>query len=415
MRLQRINTYHSEYLRQFFARRPDLASQSYSQQHAALMDDCYIWADFWSVAMSKLGYQTDEVVANVEPMQKRWAQENNAKYDESSWLFEITAAQVRSFQPEILFVTDYATFSAAFLRQLRSEVASIKLVLGWCGAPYRDASVFGEYDLVLCCIPELVEHFREQGHTAHHLNHAFSSRVLEKINTQAAPNVDFAFMGSIVKRNQFHHQREQLLLDLIEKTDLRLWADISQSTVRERRQVAVRQLAFDAIDAAQRVGVPQSILNATPFVQKVTNWRERPQLAPDVDPRLAQRADSSLFGLEMFQQLHDTRVALNTHIDISPTSASNVRLFEATGVGTCLLTDWKQNIPALFEPDTEVVTYRNSEECAEKARYLLEHETERRAIAQAGQRRTLRDHTYTQRADQLHQIIHSHLGDRNLG
>ena len=72
-------------------------------------------------------------------------------------------------------------------------------------------------------------------------------------------------------------------------------------------------------------------------------------------------------------------------------------------------------MPVLFEPDTEVVTYRDAEECAEKARYLLEHEAERRAIAQAGQRRTLRDHTYTQRADQLHQIIRSYLSDRNPG
>ena len=107
----------------------------------------------------------------------------------------------------------------------------------------------------------------------------------------------------------------------------------------------------------------------------------------------------------MYQLLHDSRITLNTHIDISPRSASNMRLFEATGVGICLLTDWKENLAELYEPESEVVTYRTASECVEKVRYLLGHEAERKAIAAAGQRRTLRDHTFTQRATQLHEIV----------
>jgi len=111
----------------------------------------------------------------------------------------------------------------------------------------------------------------------------------------------------------------------------------------------------------------------------------------------------------MFQQLHDSRVALNTHIDISPVNASNMRLFEATGVGACLLTDWKANLSELFQPDAEVVAYRDAGECVEKVKYLLAHEAERRRIAVAGQRRTLRDHTFESRAAQIDGIIHEAL------
>ena len=111
----------------------------------------------------------------------------------------------------------------------------------------------------------------------------------------------------------------------------------------------------------------------------------------------------------MFQQLHNSRVSLNTHIDISSCYASNMRLYEATGVGSCLLTDWKDNLPELFEPDTEVVTYRSAEECVEKVRYLLEHERERSAIAEAGQRRVMREHTFDHRAADIHEFIRNHL------
>ena len=410
MRVQRINIYYPEYVQQFYSRRPGLATESYADQHRALMNDCFLWSDFWSVALRELGYESEEVVANIEPMQKRWAAENDVASDQSQWLYQIVLAQIKQFQPDILFVTDYSTFSAAFIRQIRSEVPSIRLVLGWCGAPYRDGSIFNEYDLVLCCIPELVEHFRAQGHTSHHLNHSFSPRVLERIDVDSEANIDFGFMGSIVKREQFHNQREKLLLDLIELTDLRLWTDVPLITPRERRAVAARQLAYDAVSAAQRMGVPQSVLAATPVVQKVTHWRQRPVLSEPMNPRLVERAKRPLFGVEMFQKLHETKVALNSHIDISPVSASNIRLFEATGVGSCLLTDNKSNLATLFEPDKEVVAYDSAAECAEKVRYLLDHENERRAIAEAGQRRTLRDHTFKQRAGELDRIIRARLG-----
>ena len=111
----------------------------------------------------------------------------------------------------------------------------------------------------------------------------------------------------------------------------------------------------------------------------------------------------------MFRQLRDSRVALNTHIDISTHSASNMRLFEATGVGACLLTDWKENLGDLFEPDAEVVAYRDAEECVEKAKYLLAHESRRRDIAAAGQRRTLREHTFASRAALVDAVIREEL------
>ncbi|MFO0210108.1 MAG: glycosyltransferase, partial [Pseudanabaena sp.] len=84
---------------------------------------------------------------------------------------------------------------------------------------------------------------------------------------------------------------------------------------------------------------------------------------------------------------------------------SNMRLFETTGVGSCLITDWKQNINDLFEPDREVVTYRSSSECIEKVKWLLSNPLEAEKIAKAGQHRTLKDHTFDIRSVQLDLII----------
>lgn len=411
MRLQKLATHQSGYVRSFYDLRPGLAAEPYQAQYAALMKDCFGWADFWSLALNKLGFETGEIVADVEPMQKAWAYEQGVAYSETDWLLEITTAQIKAFQPDVLFIDDYNTFTADYLRHLRAECPGIRLILGWCGAPYSDPAVFDEYDVVLSCVPELVEHFRQHGHRSYHLNHAFEPRILESIDVGAPPDVDFGFIGSVVRRNNFHNTRAKLLGELIKQTNLQLWSDLYRPSAEIRRSVAIRRFAYDVVDLARRAGVPQSILSAAPFSRKVIRWPSRPDFPQDFNPEMARRTHPPLYGVAMFQQLHNTKVALNVHIDISPLNASNMRLFEATGVGTCLLTDWKTNLSDLFEPEVEVVTYRNPEECIEKVRYLLDHEDERKSIAAAGQQRTLRSHTFAQRAESLSELIRSNLKD----
>lgn len=381
MRLLKIGVYPSTYLEQFYTRRPGLAAAPYAAQHAALIEDCFGSSDFWTKALTDLGYETCDLVINAEPLQRAWAAERGQALDEGGRLFDITAAQVREFRPDVLIVADYSTVTAAFLRHLRDVCPSIRLVLGWCGAPYGDGTVFGEWDVVLSCVPELVAHFREAGRRARHVNHAFEPRVLDKLGAREdAPAADFVFIGSLVKSERFHLGRERLLARLVEQTGLQIWSEVGPPPLSRLRRAA-RLLRGGAMSPP-----PSS-----------------------VDARIARRARPPLFGLDMFRQLRAGRVALNTHIDISTRSASNMRLFEATGVGACLLTDAKENLRELFEPDAEVVAYRDAEECVEKVKYLLGHESRRREVAAAGQRRTLREHTFASRAAVIDAVVREEL------
>ncbi len=90
-------------------------------------------------------------------------------------------------------------------------------------------------------------------------------------------------------------------------------------------------------------------------------------------------------------------------------------MFQATGVGTCLVTERGSNLADLFEPDTEVVTYDSVDECVEKVNYLLEHDEERKVIAENGRRRTLRDHSARGRHAEIDSIIQLALASRRRG
>ena len=106
--------------------------------------------------------------------------------------------------------------------------------------------------------------------------------------------------------------------------------------------------------------------------------------------------------------LRGSFLTLNHHDDVPP-YANNMRLFEAKGVSTLLITDWKANLHEMFEPGKEVVSYRSAEECVEMIQYFLEHDKEREGIARAGQQRTLRDHTYYKRMQELVNIVQKYL------
>jgi spore maturation protein CgeB len=56
-----------------------------------------------------------------------------------------------------------------------------------------------------------------------------------------------------------------------------------------------------------------------------------------------------------------------------------------------------------------VAAYRTAEECAEMIRHYLTHGEARHSMARAGQARTLRDHTYRIRMQELIDIVHKRM------
>jgi spore maturation protein CgeB len=406
MKLFRLTSYYTAYIQDFFSRHPDLEGESYARQKAAIDYDAFGEGDFWSQALTPLGYEVMEVAANIEPLQKAWAGERGLAFAPDRWLLDIVLAQIEEFQPEILFIDDYSTFSRRWITDLRQVCPSIRLVLGWCGAPFHAPSVFQAYDVVLSCIPELVERFRAMGHKSFHLNHAFEPRLLDRLTTEPQ-DIEFSFIGSINRGKGSHSRREELLLDLAKQLPIKIYTPNVDRSLLEEIKTLARGTLFLTMEVLRKAGIPNAKLTRLPKIGKAASWSYRPLCA--INPRLRPLVKPAVFGLEMYLVLKRSKLTFNNHIDISVNSASNKRLFEATGVGTCLLTDWKDNLAELFEPGKEVVTYSSAAECLEKARWLLGHTAERQAIARAGQARTLRDHTFAQRAAQLDDIIKLHL------
>lgn len=97
-----------------------------------------------------------------------------------------------------------------------------------------------------------------------------------------------------------------------------------------------------------------------------------------------------------------SRLVFNTSIAGDVT----MRIFEGTAAGALVLTDAVANgLDELFAIGRELAVYRDDAELLRLIDHYLAHEEERTAIATAGQRRTLAEHTYAHRAQRVLEIV----------
>ncbi|MER8639780.1 glycosyltransferase [Mesorhizobium sp. M1273] len=81
---------------------------------------------------------------------------------------------------------------------------------------------------------------------------------------------------------------------------------------------------------------------------------------------------------------------------------TNVRTFEICGAGGFQVLDFRPGLSQLFELDREVVAFQCVDDLRKKVWHYLNSPDERREIAEAGQRRAAREHTYAHR---LHLLL----------
>ncbi len=102
-----------------------------------------------------------------------------------------------------------------------------------------------------------------------------------------------------------------------------------------------------------------------------------------------------------------------TKVSYTPMSASvNPKLLQIKGrafemglSGTLMLCQSSPNLERYYKPGKEFVAFENLDDCIEKSRYYLQHEAERRQIAQAYYNRTRAEHMWEHRWDQVFKEI----------
>jgi hypothetical protein len=371
---------YDDYINSFFNKIPNHIDKSYQELDELLMNDHYGWSNDWKVALEQTGqFEAHEFTTNSEVLQFKWAKENNVKFNHSNWRKEILLAQIEKIQPEVLFIHDNFFYDETFRKMCVEKVPSIKKVICWDGISFCNASFYKGVDIILSCIPETAKFYgalpKMSGYT---LKFGFRQDIIDKL-TMSEDKFDITFIGSVFLFKEGHQKRLEYLMELTKNYNVNLC-------------------------------IPNINDNTASFRY---NWRNllKFQWKNFANIRyLNKHSSDGLFGMDMFNTLANSKITFNCHIDRAGNNAVNIRLFEATGVGSCLLTDWKDNIEDIFVPDKEIVAYNSIEDCLSKVDYLLKNEKERSKIAMEGQRKVLNNHNVLDRIKEFSQyLLENHL------
>jgi spore maturation protein CgeB len=372
-----LDTYYPAFLAAHYRARSDLAARSYDEQLSALMDECFGTSDAYSRHFRQLGHEATEVVANCEATQVRWALEHRCDrpvlqrlaslagkagfFARRALLRRIALDQIREYDPQVVYLQDLWFLRDGDLDVLRR---SGRLIVGQVASVLPSERTLRRFDLLLTSFPHFLDRFAELGLDGAYLKIAFDAKVLERLRS--------------------------------------LGVDVDDSARREHAVAFVGGLGRTKWNAG--TGVLERAVKEI----GLEVWGYGIDSLPKTSP-IWSRYHGEAWGLEMYKVLARSRIALNRHGEIAGHYANNMRLYEATGVGALLVTEARSNLAELFEPDREVVAYKNEDDLIERIRHYLAHDDERRRIAAAGQARTLREHTYAARVAELTGLLEARL------
>lgn len=385
MRILVLNADYPRFLAWLYQRHPGLENASYGAQMAARNASLFGVADFYSRNFIASGHAAAEIHVNNSWLQSAWAREHGLAVEIAppgaaapralpGWLQRavtpfkpllrplarkiglsprldaqaetILLAQIENFRPDLIINQDTFHVNASLMRRIKG--IGNPILIGMVGIEPSRGEDWPVYDLMMSQLSTTVNFFRNLGVRAE-VNHlAFEPAILDALPAALAADFDVSFVGTV---SPDHRQRIALLEAVAERYDLKLFGSR-----------------------------PQALAASSP---------------------LHRCFQGEVWGADMYQVLRRSRVTLNSHIDLAGREAGNMRLFEATGVGAFLLTDFKDNLHTLFEPEREVAVWRSTGDCLAGIGRALADNSSRAAIARAGQTRTMAQHTYRRRTQEI--------------
>lgn len=123
-----------------------------------------------------------------------------------------------------------------------------------------------------------------------------------------------------------------------------------------------------------------------------------------LDAELLRRAGPALSDAALVRMYSQSRISLGFSVVAQkpkageePIKQVRLRDFEAPMSGAFYLIEQCDELAEFFEPDREIVFFRDADELADKAKYYLAHDAERERIRLAGMQRARREHTWQNR------------------
>ncbi len=376
-RLLEITTTYESYLNDFYAKNENIDLLSYEELYSLLTEDGFAESDYIHHYLKEIGIESKVVFYNNIALQRKWKEEL-VDCDP----FEILMKQIEDYKPDVIYISDVTIMTREKFLQIKNYSNSKKIkIVGFCfflPAAQNVMNVVDLFDQIYTGAQYYVDLYDQKGINAKLLRHAFEPSVCERYDVGHRKN-EVVFLGNVFLGKDVHSNRLDMLKALIDG------------------------------------GVPYSFYGG--IYGNEAGWSVLRRIKNSVCPSKEQKTIRyvmdkgkqnqypNIFGGEYYRTLSEYLICVNCHIAAIGQGAGNMRMFEATGMGACLLTDAKDENAAIFEVDKEIVTYSDMKEFQEKLNWLIENPNQASQIARAGQEKTFRVHSYKNKALVLNEYL----------
>ena len=276
-------------------------------------------------------------VTNSKYIQTKWAEENNIKYNEDSWQKEILAAQIKKFKPDVIYTGNHGFFT----KEMKEYLPKAKLYALWNASPMKKGIDLSHFDLGISFNEVYHQHLQKRGiknveYNSFYIDPEIKNR-LDSMNLKK--DIDIAFVG---RYQPMFKTRNQFLYDVY-------------SNFKKEYNIQ-----YYLLTGARLRG-----------------------LIPTLPWKLLRAYNKPVYLEDMFKVFNRSKIVLNTHSNITGSVKGNMRVFEALGSGSFMLSD-DGIYPKHLEAGEDFVTYKNDKDMIEKIDYYLKHDKERDEIALNG-------------------------------
>jgi len=355
-----MDSYYQSAVDQISAVFENKGLKSYDEMELVTNDFNSSFAHIFAHYFTELGWDSKAIIVNIPRLQRAWAHDYLKKnilrfgwkhgnamakrkflsfflpyFHSQHW---VLIQQTRFYKPDVVLINDLYLFPSSVLKRIRKNCT---LIVGHLSSNLGSEIPISSYDVLLSSVPNNLKIAKERGVAVLRLLPGFDVRELPSQDNYR--DIDCSFVGQLYGNT----------IDILVATK-KVFPDL---------QIFSPEKSQELIDA----GLGE-------------NW------------------SGQAFGKKMYEVLGRSKITLNRHGDIAKDFAANMRLFEATGMGAALVTDWKPDLITLFR-ENEVASYQTLEDLVAVLSRLSHSPSEVQSLGAAGQKRTLNSHTYSQRVE----------------
>ncbi len=371
----RISSVYSNFLKEFNRTYYDY-SDDYQTSLNKLFSCNYSISNNLTKSLSRLNYECIEIVENANLIQKKWLKEYGNKDSKETILIQ----QIKYYKPDFIYIGNADLVDHNFIENIKKN-SNVKKIFCFNCAPLTKKIMqnLKNVDGIITCTQgykqKISNHLKKKVLL---MRHSFDKNY-QLQNENKYRNIDITFIGSLFLNEGLHAKRVSLIYRLM-KNFKNTYIAINFSNY------FFLYFSFNILKSIFLFKIHKDIF----FYYKLLY--------------VYIFSKKAIFGNKMMNILKSSKILVNTHIDDTE-YAGNMRLFEGTGMGCLVLTDFKKDLDKIFQIKKEIEIFTSDNDLVEKCKYFLKNEKELSNISKNGNLRTLTDHTYEQRVLLLDKFI----------